>query len=99
MGLTVGCLMVAYVRPPVALIGTASPLLHLGIAEVGLVLWSALWSDLVALMRAGLRTGRIVTTRPADRDRRTGRVRRQDAFYVNRRTGPAGSAARPSRPR
>lgn len=49
--------------------------------------WSALWTDLVALMRAGLRTGRIVTTRAADRDRRTGRVRRQDAFYVYRRTG------------
>ena len=49
--------------------------------------WSALWADLVTLMRAGLRAGRIVTTRPAHRARRTGRVRREDAFYVYRRTG------------
>jgi DNA-formamidopyrimidine glycosylase len=49
--------------------------------------WDALWADLVAVMRAGLRTGRIVTTRPADRDRRTGRVRPEDAHYVYRRTG------------
>jgi formamidopyrimidine-DNA glycosylase len=49
--------------------------------------WSALWTDLVTLMRAGLRAGRIVTTRPADRSRRTGRVRREDAHYVYRRTG------------
>ena len=27
--------------------------------------WDALWADLVTLMRAGVRTGRIVTTRPA----------------------------------
>jgi formamidopyrimidine-DNA glycosylase len=46
----------------------------------------ALWRDLVTLMRAGLRSGRIVTTLPADRDRRTGRVRRDDAHYVYRRT-------------
>jgi endonuclease-8 len=49
--------------------------------------WDALWTDLVAVMRAGLRTGRIVTTRPPDRDRRTGRVRPEDAHYVYRRTG------------
>ena len=49
--------------------------------------WDAMWADLVSLMRAGLRTGRIVTTRPADRDRRTGRVRPEDAHYVYRRTG------------
>lgn len=49
--------------------------------------WDALWADLVALMRAGLRAGRIVTTRPGDRDRRTGPARPEDAHYVYRRTG------------
>ena len=46
-----------------------------------------MWADLVTLMRAGLRAGRIVTTRPAHRDRPGGRVRRDDAHYVYRRTG------------
>jgi endonuclease-8 len=50
-------------------------------------LWSAMWADLVALMRDGVRTNRILTTRPADRDRPRGRVTREDAFYVYRRTG------------
>jgi endonuclease VIII len=49
--------------------------------------WQPLWSDLVGLMRTGLRSGRIVTTEPADRARRTGRPGRDDAFYVYRRTG------------
>jgi len=49
--------------------------------------WTAMWADLVTLMRAGLRTGRIVTTRPEDRDRISGRVRQLDAHYVYRRTG------------
>jgi formamidopyrimidine-DNA glycosylase len=49
--------------------------------------WRDLWADLVGLMRAGLRTGRIVTTRPEDRDRRSGRARPEDAHYVYRRTG------------
>jgi len=49
--------------------------------------WDALWSDLVTLMRAGLRSGRIVTTRPLDRDRPAGYVRSADAHYVYRRTG------------
>lgn len=48
--------------------------------------WVALWRDVAVLMRAGLRTGRIVTTRPADR-RRQGRVGADDAQYVYRRTG------------
>lgn len=48
--------------------------------------WLGLWRDLVVLMRAGLRAGRIVTTRPVDRDRR-GRVRSEDAHYVYRRAG------------
>jgi endonuclease-8 len=55
--------------------------------ELDAARWEALWSDLVALMRAGLRTGRIVTTLPADRERGSGRVRPQDAHYVYRRTG------------
>lgn len=49
--------------------------------------WDALWADLVVLMRAGLRTGRIVTTEPVDRRRRSGRVGADDAHYVYRRAG------------
>ena len=49
--------------------------------------WDALWADLVTLMGAGVRTGRIVTTRPPDRDRVSGRARREDSHYVYRRTG------------
>lgn len=55
--------------------------------DVGRDEWDSLWSDLVALMRAGVRAGRIVTTLPADRDRPTGRARRVDSHYVYRRTG------------
>ena len=50
-------------------------------------LWSRMWADLVALMRSGVRMGRIVTTRPEDRSRRRGVVQRDDAHYVYRRTG------------
>jgi formamidopyrimidine-DNA glycosylase len=50
-------------------------------------LWSRMWADLVTLMRAGVRMGRIVTTRPEDRVRRRGAVLRDDAHYVYRRTG------------
>jgi len=49
--------------------------------------WDGLWLDLVALMRAGVRAGRIVTTERADRDRRTGPASREDSHYVYRRTG------------
>jgi endonuclease-8 len=49
--------------------------------------WAAMWADLVTLMRAGVRAGRIVTTRPEDRDRRRGAASRLDAHYVYRRTG------------
>jgi endonuclease-8 len=34
-----------------------------------------------------VRLGRIVTTRPEHRSRRTGQVNRSDAHYVYRRTG------------
>jgi endonuclease VIII len=47
--------------------------------------WDALWPDLVTLMRAGVRAGRIVTTRPEDRP--GGRLTRDKAHYVYRRTG------------
>ncbi len=45
-----------------------------------------LWDDLAQLMRAGVRSGRIVTTDPQDRERPAGRPRRGDAYYVYRRT-------------
>ncbi|MEP6561156.1 MAG: DNA-formamidopyrimidine glycosylase family protein [Nakamurella sp.] len=48
--------------------------------------WDAIWADLTVLLRAGVRAGRIVTTLPEDRLRR-GRPRREDSFYVYRRTG------------
>jgi endonuclease-8 len=41
-----------------------------------------LWDDLVVLLRAGVRAGRIVTTLPGDRERPAGRARRVDAYYV-----------------
>ena len=49
--------------------------------------WAGMWGDLVTLMRAGVRMGRIVTTRPEHRSRRSGAARREDAHYVYRRTG------------
>ena len=49
--------------------------------------WEGLWSDVVTLMGAGLRSGRIITTLPADRERSRGRVRSEDAHYVYRRAG------------
>jgi endonuclease-8 len=45
-----------------------------------------MWTDLVQLMRAGVRTGRIVTVRDEDRARR-GRLTAPEAVYVYRRTG------------
>jgi endonuclease-8 len=47
--------------------------------------WDALWPDLATLMRAGVKAGRIVTTRPEDRP--AGRLTRDKAHYVYRRTG------------
>ena len=54
---------------------------------VDAALWQSMWADLVTLMRAGVRMGRIVTTRPEDRARRRGMVQGEDAHYVYRRTG------------
>lgn len=47
----------------------------------------AMWDDLVVLLRAGVRAGRIVTTEPDDRERPFGRPRRIDAHYVYGRAG------------
>lgn len=47
----------------------------------------ALWDDLRVLLRSGVRTGRIVTTRPEHRPRRGAPVRVDDAHYVYRRAG------------
>ncbi|WP_341928160.1 zinc finger domain-containing protein [Nocardioides psychrotolerans] len=47
----------------------------------------AIWDDLVVLLRAGVRAGRIITTEPEDRARPHGRPRRDDAHYVYGRTG------------
>lgn len=49
--------------------------------------WDAMWTDLVALMRKGVRSGSIVTTEPRDRQRRTGPARADDRTYVYRRAG------------
>jgi endonuclease-8 len=45
------------------------------------------WRDARALLRAGERSGRIVTTRPADRPHPAGAVRRGEQYYVYHRTG------------
>ncbi len=55
--------------------------------DVARPFWQAVWEDLVVLLRAGVRAGRIVTTEPEDRGRPAGRVRRIDAHYVYGRAG------------
>lgn len=55
--------------------------------EVPERLWEPMWDDLSALLRAGVRAGRIVTTERADRDRRSGPARAHDRHYVYRRQG------------
>jgi formamidopyrimidine-DNA glycosylase len=49
--------------------------------------WDGIWTDLVVLLRAGVRAGHIVTTAREDRDRRSGPARLGDRFYVYRRAG------------
>ncbi|HZG94569.1 MAG TPA: DNA-formamidopyrimidine glycosylase family protein [Mycobacteriales bacterium] len=49
--------------------------------------FDALWATLTAMLKAGVRAGRIVTTRPEHRERRRGPATREDAHYVYRRTG------------
>jgi endonuclease-8 len=55
--------------------------------DVDAELGERMWADLVTLMRSGVRMGRIVTTRPEHRSRRSGPARPEDARYVYRRTG------------
>ncbi len=54
-------------------------------------LWKEMWTDLVTLMRYGVRTGRIDTVRPEHDPARTGSPPRQDRHggevYVYRRAG------------
>jgi endonuclease VIII len=49
--------------------------------------WLAMWSDLVRLMRAGVRRGRIITVRVEDAVRPMSRLTAEQAFYVYRRAG------------
>ncbi|MGH3436681.1 MAG: Fpg/Nei family DNA glycosylase [Sciscionella sp.] len=53
--------------------------------------WDAIWTDLVALMRAGVKSGRIDTVRPEHEPGVSGRAPRQDRHggevYVYRRAG------------
>ncbi len=49
--------------------------------------WVGLWDDTVTQLRAGVRSGRIVTTAREHRDRPSGRARRSDAHYVYKRAG------------
>ncbi len=55
--------------------------------EVPRALWDPMWEDLRALLRAGVRQRRIITTEREDRGRRTGTPTRGDAHYVYRRQG------------
>ena len=55
--------------------------------DLGAETWAAMWDDLRTLMRDGIRSGRIITTLPADRDSPSRRVRGEDAHYVYRRAG------------
>jgi formamidopyrimidine-DNA glycosylase len=54
---------------------------------VSLPTWLAMWDDLVTLMRAGVRVGRIETLYPQDRPRKRGPLARDEAGYVYRRAG------------
>ncbi|GAA0242528.1 Fpg/Nei family DNA glycosylase [Saccharothrix mutabilis subsp. mutabilis] len=59
--------------------------------EIDRALWDDLWSDLVVLMRAGVKVGRIDTVRPEHLPEVTGRAPRRDRHggevYVYRRAG------------
>lgn len=48
---------------------------------------TALWEEAVRQLRAGERTGRIVTVRPQDRSRPPSRLRADERVYVYRRAG------------
>lgn len=49
--------------------------------------WVGLWDDAVRQLRAGARSGRIVTTEREHREQPSGRARRLDAYYVYQRAG------------
>ena len=49
--------------------------------------WQQVWGDARTLMRAGVRSGRIITTETRDRDSHGRIVRASDAHYVYGRTG------------
>ena len=49
--------------------------------------WLEMWADLVRMMRAGVRTGQIVTVRDEHRPPRRRRLTREESVYVYRRTG------------
>ena len=50
-------------------------------------LWRDMWADLVTVMKAGVRTGRIVTIDEEYRPRKRGALTRDEAVFVYRRTG------------
>ena len=60
---------------------------HMPGREVDPAVLDAAWVDLVELMGAGARSGRIITTSPEHRERPAGRVRRADSHYVYGRAG------------
>lgn len=60
---------------------------YLAADEMSAASFDALWSDLVALMRAGVKAGRIVTTLREHRERPRGAVTGDDQYYVYRRAG------------
>ncbi|MEO8106278.1 MAG: DNA-formamidopyrimidine glycosylase family protein [Actinomycetes bacterium] len=49
--------------------------------------WQQIWDDARTLMRAGVRSGRIITTETRDRDHQGRIVRASDAHYAYGRTG------------
>lgn len=55
--------------------------------DVDAAVWTGMWGDLRRLMRGSVRTGRIVTTRPADRGRPGDTPRHEATYYVYRRAG------------
>ena len=56
-------------------------------ADVADDLWRQIWNDARTLMRSGVRSGRIITTDPRDREHLGRVVRESDAHYVYGRSG------------
>ena len=55
--------------------------------DVDRATWDQIWQDAKSFMRDGVRTGRIITTDPGDREFHGRIVRPTDAHYVYKRTG------------